>query len=561
MEAFVVSGSGFLGSQNVGVGNRIGVRRRATCMVMEKKKSMRIASSPVYGDGASSDGKSVALRGPKPHGKTSGRPSVVSWAREEKGSKGGTKVANVAVPQVQIMYENAKSVEKRGDWRLALKTYNELLKMDPSNGKIYVRVSMLFRRLRKIDACRNILRRGLHANPTNAIIWQNWADIECKEGNVELARKLYKHALSANSRLHSIYNSWGSLEARLGNVAKARELLNKGLKFNPDNSRLLYSLGVLEDRQHNPELARRLLMRGLKLEPDNSYLHQALALVELKAHRVSNARECLRRATKVDPKNTMAWLTWAQLEELQGQKDVARRYYRIGSQINSADSITVWQSWARMEEKIGHDEDAIWIYSEAIASGFADALLYNEYGLLLRKIGRRRDALEVFRRGLGVDDHCSQLYKSIALGLVEDGSIEQARRVFSVGERKGIGRDVAKLLHAWAALEWQEQEKATAREIFQRAVKVDRTCGWLWMWFGRFELEEENFDLARHFFACSINADPRDGSAWRGWAELERKQGNEDRARFFYRRANELDTKKELYDFDPEHPLARCHSH
>lgn len=79
--------------------------------------------------------------------------------------------------------------------------------------------------------------------------------------------------------------------------------------------------------------------------------------------------------------------------------------------------------------------------------------------------------------------------------------------------------------------------------------------------YGMFEVEFENVDLARHYFMRSVNADSRDASPWRAWAELERSLGNEDRARCYFRRANELNNRKENYDGDAERPLGRCHYH
>lgn len=74
---------------------------------------------------------------------------------------------------------------------------------------------------------------------------------------------------------------------------------------------------------------------------------------------------------------------------------------------------------------------------------------------------------------------CNQ---SLALIMQERGQLDAARRQFELGATKGVGLEVAPLLHAWAVMEWKDGNAEKARELFEKATRVDPKCGWLWMW-------------------------------------------------------------------------------
>lgn len=106
-------------------------------------------------------------------------------------------------------------------------------------------------------------------------------------------------------------------------------------------------------------------------------------------------------------------------------------------------------------------------------------------------------------------------------------------------------------------MEWGLGLIDDARRLFRAAADADPSCGWVWLWFARFEFEQRNMDLAKHYVARSVNADPADGAPWRLWAEIERDSGEEQRARYMYKRAADLENARELYEIDAERPLAR----
>lgn len=411
---------------------------------------------------------------------------------------------------------------------------------------------------------RAILRRALKHNPGNAILWQTWADLEKSEERLPAARKLFQRAFQANPSLPSLYHSWGAMEYKAGNVTTARRLYQEGLRQCPSAPRLYHALGVLYDKHGSPRFARIILTQGLKVEPHNAYLHHALGTLEYRGGAISAARECFTRAIRVDPRHTLAYLSFALLEELEGNLDLARKYYAKGTTVESAkrsaSTVQLWQAWARLEEKSGDTKRATQLYRRAIQSHPTDAMLYCSWGKLEESSGEIARARKIFSEGLSFSEgkKHAHLWQNIALLEQRQKKFETARKLFARGvslSRKN--KDLAPLVHAWAAMEWEQGFHDRARQLFSEAVDIDELCPWLWLWFGRFELAQLRVSIARHYIQRCINLDPSDGSPWRVWAELERMEGNEEDARFMFKRAAQLDSTKHLFQHSVESPLKR----
>jgi tetratricopeptide (TPR) repeat protein len=338
-------------------------------------------------------------------------------------------------------------------------------------------------------------------------LWQAWADLERSLGRVNVARKLYRKGLEANPWLPSLYNSWGAMERGIGRTEAARRLFQEGLRHDANSVRLLLSQGVLEDVEGNPELARSLLRRGLLVEPGNAFLLHALGMLEYKAGDIAKAREAFRAAVQANGDHTQSWLAWAQLEEAQGNIDVARSTYVRGCQSRSSrGSVQLWQAWARMEEQHTDGRAALEVYRKAMLLFPNDSQLLVESAKTLAKLGDVAEASTMLRRALDIDAHNPYVYQCLARIEMRQQRQTEALRLFATGvamaeegfskalsadgkERKGSGgggsrgsamettmgkRELADLVHCWANVVEEHGEDVNAtRSLYAKATALD----------------------------------------------------------------------------------------
>lgn len=464
----------------------------------------------------------------------------------------------MAEKRTRSLIWKAKALEKAGDKAAALEVFEGLVGEFMDCGKGWLLYGRLLQRMDMADDAREVLKRGLKANPGNAILWQSWADLEKGKDRFDIARKLFRKGLEANSCLASLYHSWGGMEYRCGFVKRARRLYREGLKKCPGSCWLYHALAILEDKQGNSEVARSLLTRSLSQCPEDTHLLHALGVLEYRRGDFGTAREWFSRVLRVDPKHGMTILSWARLEEAVGNSDVARRYYRIGTGLPRGGTVQLWQSWARMEQKLGNNREALKLYGEAIRIHPRDTQLYCSWGKLLAATNEPFEAQKAFEMGLSVNEHCAPLWQGLALMHEGQLNVEEARRCYMRGATIGKGKGLAALLHSWAVMEWKHGDNDTARKLFQRAVEGAPKSAWLWLWYGSFEFASKNVELARHYFCRSINIDGKDASPWRAWADLEDHQGNGERAKSMLKKAAELEGVRAVYDTRrTENPLYR----
>lgn len=496
-------------------------------------------------------------------------------------------------PELQALMLRAKQLVADGKAGAAEGLYEEMCQQFPDSGKVWMQRFKLARKQRLYGKARQIIQQSLKHCPGNAILWQAWADLERSLGRVNVARKLYRKGLEANPWLPSLYNSWGAMERGIGRTEAARRLFQEGLSHDANSVRLLLSHGVLEDVEGNPELARSLLRRGLLVEPGNAFLLHALGMLEYKAGDIAKAREAFRAAVQANRDHTQSWLAWAQLEEAQGNIDVARTTYVRGCQARSSrGSVQLWQAWARMEEQHADTRAALEVYRKAMLLFPHDSQLLVESAKTLAKRGDVAEASTMLRRALDIDAHNPYVYQCLARIEMRQQRHAEALRLFATGvamaeegyskalsadgkERKGSGgagsrgsamettmgkRELADLVHSWANVVEEHGEDVNAtRTLYAKATALDPQRGYMWRAFAAFESREGDALIARHYFARAVNAEPYDGTTWSSWAELEQSLGNSERAAFYARRGAELKSAREVREklIDASKPLAR----
>ena len=64
----------------------------------------------------------------------------------------------------------------------------------------------------------------LLAGGQNEYVWQSWAMLESRCGNIGQARKLFDAALVANRGHAAAWHGWGLMEKRQGNLLKAKDI-------------------------------------------------------------------------------------------------------------------------------------------------------------------------------------------------------------------------------------------------------------------------------------------------------------------------------------------------
>ncbi|KAK4405470.1 protein high chlorophyll fluorescent [Sesamum angolense] len=245
---------------------------------------------------------------------------------------------------------------KQGNIKKARNLLGKGLKFCGGNEYIYQTLALLEVRAKRYEQARYLFRQATKCNPRSCASWLAWAQLEAQQQNNRAARRLFEKAVQASPKNRFAWHVWGVFEANLGNVELARKLLKVGHAVNPRDPVLLQSLALLEYRYSTANLARVLFRRASELDPRHQPVWIAWGWMEWKEGNLSTARELYQKALSIDSTTESAarcLQAWGVLEQRVGNLSAARRLFRSSLNINSQSYVT-WMTWASLEEDQGN---------------------------------------------------------------------------------------------------------------------------------------------------------------------------------------------------------------
>ncbi|MED6128606.1 hypothetical protein PIB30_099514 [Stylosanthes scabra] len=224
------------------------------------------------------------------------------------------------------------------------------------NEYIYQTLALLEVRANRYQQARYLFGQATKCNPNSCASWLAWAQMEVEQENYRAARKLFEKAVQASPKNRFAWHVWGIFESKMGNIDKGRKLLKIGHALNPRDPVLLQSLALLEYKHSTANIARVLFKRASELDPRHQPVWFAWGWMEWKEGNLNKARELYQKAISIDSNSESAarcLQAWGVLEQRAGNLSAARRLFRSSLNINSQSYVT-WMTWASLEEDQGN---------------------------------------------------------------------------------------------------------------------------------------------------------------------------------------------------------------
>ncbi|XP_024929723.3 protein high chlorophyll fluorescent 107 isoform X2 [Ziziphus jujuba] len=245
---------------------------------------------------------------------------------------------------------------KQGNLRKARNLLAKGLKFCGGNEYIYQTLALLEAKANRYEQARYLFRQATKCNYKSCASWLAWAQLEIQQENYGAARQLFEKAIQASPKNRFAWHVWGVFEANIGNFDMGRKLLKIGHALNPRDPVLLQSLALLEYKYTTANLARVMFKRASELDPRHQPVWMAWGWMEWKEGNIATARELYQKALSVDSTSETAarcLQAWGVLEQRIGNLSAARRLFKSSLNINSQSYIT-WMTWAALEEDQGN---------------------------------------------------------------------------------------------------------------------------------------------------------------------------------------------------------------
>ncbi|XP_038894572.1 protein high chlorophyll fluorescent 107 [Benincasa hispida] len=378
----------------------------------------------------------------------------------------------------------AKMLARNFQYDEAQQVLQKCISKWPEDGRAYVALGKMLGKRMKAAEAKAVYERGCQATQgENSYIWQCWAVLESRMGNIRKARELFDAATVANKKHIAAWHGWAVLELKQGNIKKARNLLAKGLKYCGGNEYIYQTLALLEAKSKRYEQARYLFKQATKCNPKSCASWLAWAQLEMQLENSLLARERFEKAIQASPKNRFAWHIWGLFEANMGNIEKGRKLLKIGHVLNPRDPVLL-QSLGLLEYKNSSASLARVLFRRASELDPKHQPVWIAWGWMEWKEGNIVKARELYQRALLIDSASESAARCLqAWGVLEQrvGNLSAARRLYR--SSLNINSQSYVTWMTWAALEEDQGNAIRAEEIrnlyFQQRTEVVDDASWV----------------------------------------------------------------------------------
>jgi tetratricopeptide (TPR) repeat protein len=311
---------------------------------------------------------------------------------------------------LQLLIERA-AAHLAGNPRLAERQAREILYHAPSDPRVALIYASALRRCGKFRQAREILEPLARAHPEAPLTQYELGVVQAACGEDAAAICSLRRAVELNPLLPE---AWRALGERLfldGDAPGAEEAYRRQAHASIRDPGLRQAADALfEDRLAD---AQTRLRAHLGRHPDDGPALRMLADVSTRHGRPADAEALLLRALQLDPdfdgaRFSYARLLFEQQRPAEAVPHVERLLAREGRDPAYRNLL------AGCLALLGDDQRVLEIYSGLVADYGRQPKLWLNYGHALKTAGRRRDAVDAYRRALALAPGLAEAYWSLA---------------------------------------------------------------------------------------------------------------------------------------------------
>jgi Tfp pilus assembly protein PilF len=206
----------------------------------------------------------------------------------------------------------------KGQWDLAIKEYEQALKLDWDNYLTHFNLALIRVRKNDIERARDSLSQAVKINPEASEPHALLAVLNLAEGKFDLAANEYELALKGAVRLNpkdvEIYKVLAGLYIRQGNIEEAKDTYRIISELAPNDPEVHFYLGVVYAELKESASLEEALKKAISLKPDYAQALNFLGYTYVEDNRnLKEAEGLIRKALAVDPDNgayldSLGWL-------------------------------------------------------------------------------------------------------------------------------------------------------------------------------------------------------------------------------------------------------------
>ncbi len=344
----------------------------------------------------------------------------------EKARKAFEKALELDPFYPQALCGISKILWKQGEFRESVEKLNRALEIDPNDPDVIKQCADIFIQLGQKNDAVDVLKSYLERNP-----WD--VEIENLIRTIETEAPLFEKALPVSNQNMDTQKEDGDSPADFLTLEGEKQLekqkadrakvcFEMALEHDPDHARAHNNLGVMLWNENRLEEALEHFQKAFSSAPDDKDIvfNSFHALVQ--AGEIEVARDLMKLHIQKNPFNEEAWELYDTLsastttihwspENLSEDvadvyADMAKKLMKKGDIFGAAESLhrailinprhfKALKLLGNVHKELGHPEEAISFYREALSENPTDEKLAGHFAEYLKELGRIDDAREL----------------------------------------------------------------------------------------------------------------------------------------------------------------------
>jgi tetratricopeptide (TPR) repeat protein len=298
----------------------------------------------------------------------------------------------------------------------ALKKYQSALNQTAAGEALYLAMNALLVKAELMPVAEDLMQRAVRAYPGSRRLRYKEAEMYRDAGKMRKALEVFEEASQMKApasmtpdldslQLSFIYQRIGGINTDLTQFDAAIAAYKKALEISPKNADARIALGDVYLRRDQREEARAEYAKMMSAFPDRALPLYRYADACLKIGDFSEAAAAAEKALKIDPQERkaryvrgQALMRMRRIEE--GQKELqeyAKQEAAAQAELNSQRDVIVSNRGAADLVLKGRGDEAIALFQSSLKAHPDSESLRLNLGLALSQLGRRQEAVSVFK--------------------------------------------------------------------------------------------------------------------------------------------------------------------
>jgi len=320
------------------------------------------------------------------------------------------------------------------DFEDAVKKYQAALNQTPASEALYLAMSSLLVKAELTAEAEDVMQRAVRAFPMSRRVRYKEAEMYRDSGKMRKALEVFEQASQMKApasmppeqdslQLSFIYQRIGGINTDLTQFDAAIAAYKKALEISPKNADARIALGDAYLRRDQRKEARAEYATVMSAYPDRALPLSRFAEASLKIEEFSEAAAAAEKALKIDANERkaryvrgLALMRMGRSDE--GQKELeeySKQEAQAQNELNRQRDVIVSNRGAAALLLKGQGEQAIALFQDSLKTHPDVASLRLNFGLALSQLGRRQEAVAMFKTLLdsGIGDDFL-VYKALA---------------------------------------------------------------------------------------------------------------------------------------------------